>query len=169
MLLPPCSKKLYKWGRKCVQNCIKSIKYCSGRKDEKTTKKNTKNNTNCIKKHPPRVSHERGFRILKCIRVGFRARWAPRPLHTAPRHLQTTIFCSFACHLVWFVVDSWCILSKKSSQCDCSLVCVRECIFSIKHGNIGNETNKWVGTRPTFLARWRGCRRQLDKIPISLC
>ena len=108
------------------------------------------------------MSHERGFRILKCIRVGFRARWAPRPLHTAPRHLQTTIFCSFACHLVWFVVDSWCILSKKRSQCDCSLVCVRECIFSITHGNIGNETNKWVGTRPTFLARWRGCRRQLD-------
>ena len=52
---------------------------------------------------------------------------------------------------------------KKKSQCSCSLVGVRECIFSKKHWNIGNETNKWVGTRPTFLARWRGCRRQLDR------
>ena len=57
----------------------KSIKYRSGRKGEKTTKKTQKNTTNCTKKHPPMVSHERGFRILKCIRVGFRARWAPRP------------------------------------------------------------------------------------------
>ena len=31
----------------------------------------------------------------------------------------------------------------------------RECIFSKKHWNIGNETNKSVGTRPTFLARGR--------------
>ena len=123
--------------------------------DEKTTKKNTKKHQNCTKKHPPRVSHERGFRILKiqktrfylhgssvfafcyflpffvflgdpskiavlpawelnsgeldqqfCVflvswkrkktcRVGFRARWAPRPPHTAPRHLQTTILAPF--------------------------------------------------------------------------
>ena len=41
---------------------------------------------------------------------------------------------------------------KKKSQCSCSLVGVRECIFSKKHWNIGNETNKSVGTRPTFLA-----------------
>ena len=38
----------------------KSVKYRSGRKDEKTTKKNTKKHQNCTKKHPPRVSHERG-------------------------------------------------------------------------------------------------------------
>ena len=44
---------------------------------------------------------------------------------------------------------------KKKSQCSCSLVGVRECIFSKKHWNIGNETNKSVGTRPTFLARGR--------------
>ena len=42
------------------------------------------------------MSHERGFRILKCIRMGFRARWAPRPPRTAPRHLQTTI-CLLIC------------------------------------------------------------------------
>ena len=34
--------------------------------------------------------------------------------------------------------------------------------FFNKTLNIGNEANKWVGARPTFLARWRGCRRQLD-------
>ena len=53
---------------------------------------------------------------------------------------------------------------QKNSQCDCSLVCDRECVFSTKHGSIGNEANKWLGARPTFLARWRGCRRQLDII-----
>ena len=33
--------------------------------------------------------------LRKCIRVGFRARWAPRPPHTAPRHLQTMILAPF--------------------------------------------------------------------------
>ena len=102
--------------RNRVRNVFKiahrSIKYRSGRKDEKTTKKTQKNNTNCTKKKLPRVSHERGFRILKCIQVGFRTRWAPSHPQTAPRHLQTTICCSFVCHLAWFVVDSWCIFSK---------------------------------------------------------
>ena len=73
-------QKRQKRSRKCARNRIKIYKipfWVQGRKDNK--KKTQKNTTNCTKKHPPRVSHERGFRILKCIRVGFRARWAPRP------------------------------------------------------------------------------------------
>ena len=71
-----------------LQNCapmLVDLLFSSGL--PKTQKKHTKNNknTNCTKKHPPRVSHERGFRVLKCIRVGFWARWAPRPPTHGPK------------------------------------------------------------------------------------
>ena len=49
----------------------------------------------------------------------------------------------------------------KNGRSSCSLVCVRECIF---HQNIENEAIKWVGAQPTFLARWRVCRRHLEHI-----
>ena len=52
---------------------------------EKTTKPRANIITNCTKKHPSGVSHERGFRILRCIQVGLWASWAPRPSHTRPQ------------------------------------------------------------------------------------
>ena len=50
---------------------------------------------------------------------------------------------------------------KRKMQTSCSLVCARERIFSTTNWNIGNETIKWAGAQPTFLAQWRGCRRHL--------
>ena len=102
------------------------------RKDNKT---NAKNNANCTKNHPQRVSHERGFRILKCIWAGLWARWAPRPCPHSPKTLPNQDFCSFVSRLVWFVIDSWCIFPKIARRCWCSFLCFREWTF--------NETCKW--------------------------
>ena len=65
MLLPPCCKKRDKWGRKCVQNGIQIYKRPFWEQWRKENKKRATNNTNCTKKHHPRMSHESVFRILK--------------------------------------------------------------------------------------------------------
>ena len=47
------------------------------------------------------MSHERGFRNLKCIRVGLWARWAPK---TSATHLQDAPKPRFVAHMfaIWF-------------------------------------------------------------------
>ena len=131
----------------------KSIKRRSGCIVEKTTKINAKNNANCTKNHPQRVSHESGFRILKCIWAGLWARWAPRPPHTAPRPPQTTIFA----HLAAF----WCDFSSIRGVYFRKLLAVfgaRFCAFGNElPTKLVNETNS---ERRFKRARWRGCAQR---------
>ena len=117
--------------------------WAQGRKDNKNK---TTNNTNCTKKHTPRVSHERGVRVSKCIWVGFWACWAPRPpTHgpkTCPNHDLLLICVPSGLICRRFLVH----IFKNKSQCSCSLVCVRECILfnkTLEHW----KWNKQVGSR----------------------
>ena len=64
------SKKLTEGVLKNAQNDTKSTKCNYACIVETTTKQTAKNIANCAKNHPPRVGHERGLRILKCIEVG---------------------------------------------------------------------------------------------------
>ena len=120
------------------------------RKDNKT---NAKNNANCTKNHTQRVSHERGFRILKCIWAGLWARWAPRPSPHSPNTPQTTIFN----HLCPF----WCDLSSIRGAYFRKLLAVvraRFCAFGNKLSTkLVNET---TSERRFKRARWRGCAQR---------
>ena len=156
-----CKKSLFPASPKTSPNVCEnvfeigqiSIKCRSGCIVEKTTKNNSKNNANCTKNHSQRVSHERGFRILKCIRAGLWVRWAPRPPNTAPRPPQTTIFA----HLCSF----WCDLSSIRGAYFRKLLAVvgaRFCAFGNELSTkLVNATNN---ERRFKRARWRGCAQR---------
>tara|TARA_B100000780_G_scaffold226936_1_gene166160 strand:+ start:200 stop:562 length:363 start_codon:yes stop_codon:yes gene_type:complete len=80
-----------------------SIKCRSGCIVEKTTKNNAKNNTNCTKNHPQRVSHERGFRIPMLLKTTFY-------LHASSFFDMSYIFAfflTFCEHLEIAVLPAW--------------------------------------------------------------
>ena len=98
--------------------------------------------------------------------VGFWVRWAPRPTthspETPPNHdlllicvLSGLISRRFLVHIFKKIVTILLIGVRSGMH------------FCTKKLELGNDTNEWVGARPTILARWRGCRRQLD-IPSEL-
>ena len=136
-----------------VRICAKIYKmplWMHCRKDNKT---NAKNNAHCTKNHPQRVSHEHGFRILKCIWAGLWARWAPRPCPHSPKIPPNHDFYSFVCLLVCFVIDSLCIFPKIARSFG-----VRFCAFGNKlPTKLVNETNS---ERRFKRARWRGCAQR---------
>jgi hypothetical protein len=80
-----------------------SIKCRAGCIVEKTTKNNAKNNANCTKNHPQRVSHERGFRIPVLLKTAFY-------LHASSFFGMSyifTFFLTFCEHLEIAVLPAW--------------------------------------------------------------
>ena len=123
----------------------KSVKCRSGCIVEKTTTNNATNNANCTKKHPLRVSHERGFRILKCIWAGLWACWAPRP----PQTKTFANLCPFWC-------DSSSIRGAYRKLL--AVVGARFCAFGNELSTkLVNGTNS---ERRFKRARWRGCAQR---------
>ena len=87
-LFPAFSKNLTKCLRKCVRNCAQIYKMPLWMHCRKRQQRKCKKQRNCTKNYHQRVSHERGFRILKCIWAGLWARWAPRPSPILPTQPQ---------------------------------------------------------------------------------
>ena len=119
-----------------------SRKYLSGCIVEKTIKQRAKSNAHFTKSHPPRVSHERGFRIVKCIEASLWAHWAPRPLthssKTPPNH-DCLLICGPSgkiCH--GFAVH----VLEIARRFRCSLLRAWEWMFT--------ETCKWNKQRTPF-------------------
>ena len=98
-LVPPISKNLTKCLKKCHQNGAKICKMPLWRPPRKHNKNKRKKQRKLDPKSSQRVSHERGFRTIKCIWEGQGARWAPRPP-------QTTFFADLC-----------------ASRCDFSSIC----------------------------------------------
>ena len=120
---------------KCLRKCVKMVHKL--KKMQLWMHHRKDNNTKCTKNLTQRVCNERGFRILKCSWVGVWAHWAPRPPHTAPRPPPNHDCFSFVCLLGLIV-----------------------------HRFVEHISEKMLllgrAIRSKFLARWRGCRRQLE-------
>ena len=97
------SKNLTKCLRKCVRNCATIYKMPLWMHCRKTTNNNAKNNANCTKNHPRRVSHERGFRIPVLLKTTFY-------LHASSFFNMSyifTFFLTFFEHLEIAVLLAW--------------------------------------------------------------